>query len=173
MSTQIKSMFVEPSENPASRAFMEQFADLSRVLDSSAVALLALLNKQLVNSGVSLPWSHLIPPLLGVPMQPTPLMSERLLRMFLFTSDGGADVVKYRKIMRAITLLLKFVFWIEGNCFFHAVQLVVAGGLKVVDRWAARPPSQFRLSNCSNAAVLVCSRTFLQNVSIVILSLSV
>lgn len=148
---------VEPSTNitngpgdnlPTKRCF----ADLQRVGSGTAEHTKAILDRQLLSVGIDTPWGpNRLPEREGILVGDREKHSEKsekekgqgsqtsILRMYLYTSDGGADQQRYRNAMRMFSEKLENNhIWIDYGCLMHAAQLVVKMGLRVADRWSER-----------------------------------
>ena len=57
------------------------------------------------------------------------------VRLYLYTSDGGSDQMKYKRLMHRMVLDHPTVWFIPSSCFFHIYQLVVKATLTAADSW--------------------------------------
>ena len=129
------------------------FADLHRVGSGTAEHTKAILDRQLLSVGIDTPWGpNRLPPREGILVGDREKHSEKsekgqgsqgsqtsILRMYLYTSDGGADQQRYRNAMRMFAEKLENNhIWIDYGCLMHAAQLVVKMGLRVADSWSER-----------------------------------
>jgi hypothetical protein len=55
--------------------------------------------------------------------------------LWLVTTDGGSDVSRFRKILRAELRNSLTDLVIDANCVMHSDHLVIKSGLKVIDLW--------------------------------------
>ena len=67
---------------------------------------------------------------------PFSVPGQHSLRIFIYSSDGGPDEARFKKVIYTLTMEhLHVLFW-PGICFMHACQLYVRSGLALVDSWA-------------------------------------
>ena len=140
MSTHIESCYIFAAGADADPEIRKRglFADLQRVEGATAEHTMSLLDKQLQSLGVPLVWKTE-----GTAMPKTTDLGQRqhrILRFYLYTSDGGPDQVKYRKMMRGIFHSNDYLtcFFIDNSCQMHAPHLGVRMGLRVLDAWCQR-----------------------------------
>ncbi len=115
----------------------DSFADIQRVVHSSAGGTLALILKQLASLGCPLWREH-------GDMKPGATVLEhgnRILRLVFYTSDGGPDQCKFKQVLVTDAMLNPLVITICSPCFMHCVQLVIRSGLVCADRWCLGPRS--------------------------------
>ncbi len=62
---------------------------------------------------------------------------NRSLRLYCITSDGGADQIKCRRIIKSVSRWSLCDIIVDFGCAQHACQLVIKSGLVEIDRWAA------------------------------------
>jgi hypothetical protein len=65
------------------------------------------------------------------------------VRLWLYTSDCGSDQVAFRKVLRVETQDAENIM-IDVNCGFHQYQIIVKGGLQLIDDWLATHRQDFR-----------------------------
>ena len=92
------------------------FLETQRVHDASAQGTCELLAKQLSQVGCPpppRPWDHA-----GVDL-------SKAVRVYLYTSDGGSDQQKYKRVVAAQMLhSTPNIMWITCSCVFHIYQLI-------------------------------------------------
>ena len=108
-------------------SFRRAWTDTIRVGGSTAEDVAALVDKQLRCIGCTSMSSH-------VSGEPNP----HIIRLFIYTSDGGPDQMKYRRACRALAADRLFVWWIDMSCLLHVHHLIVKDGMKIVNRWCRR-----------------------------------
>jgi hypothetical protein len=104
------------------------FADCQRVVDSSTKGTHNLLHKQLAGLGAPT-WTNAA----EVDFEEGDLSGPKNVRLFLYTSDGGPDEQKFKKLLLAMTSESLHVLVFPGACLMHCCQLWVRSGLKLVD----------------------------------------
>jgi hypothetical protein len=102
----------------------KMFCETQRVHDASALGTCALLWKQLRQCGCPVPGPELS------------RSAPHTIRMYLYTSDGGSDQIKFKRIASRMLFDHPSVFFVAASCQFHIYQLVVKSSLVSVDQWA-------------------------------------
>jgi hypothetical protein len=129
----------------------KMFADLQCVHDKSARGTFALLDKQLKSVGCPRPPL----PTVGVDQDQhqdeferdddsQPIEDFRCLRSFLYTSDGGADQVRYKKVAAHCIAGFPLMLFVAVSCAMHNCQLVVKSGINTIDVWAKEQHKTWR-----------------------------
>ncbi len=119
---------VEPSLQPQLRC-KKAFADLQVVSDESARGTFGLLQKMLSSLGCKR---------MGSAKGSKEATPKSMVRSFLYTSDGGSDQQKFKKIAAALLSKNPNVFFISFSCLMHSAQLIVKTGFLVIDAWMKR-----------------------------------
>ena len=128
LNTWLESCYVlRPSEvtagdNTDAMLSFDAFLETQRVHAETAFGLAVLLNKQLHGAGCPLPMLNTNP-------------ARPAVTLWLYTSDGGPDQMKYRRFMTALLEGDPMAFWIGTGCVMHSYQLTVKYGLDAVDAW--------------------------------------
>ena len=123
-----------------------QFADPQRVADSTAAGTHAMLRKQLQGLGVPV-WERKLAAEQQGQAAPTgpdaaPLASP--LRLWLITSDGGSDQMKFRRVMKLETETNGSAIVVDATCVLHSGALVFRSGLVLIDNWLQRVGAPFK-----------------------------
>ncbi len=85
----------------------------------------SLLDKQLSDVGLSLPWKS------------TPEdVADHTVQIYIYVSDGGSDQLLYRRVLKRVLRPYTTVIFVESNCYMHMYQLVFKSGIRAVDHWA-------------------------------------
>lgn len=136
--TEVESVYIFDPRRDVSIDAIEArrgFTDAQRVEDNTTRGTHNLIHKQLV--------------LFGVPTWQTCVEADfeedldtesgvRSVRSFCYTSDGGPDEEKFKKLLLVITKeYLHLLVW-PGSCFMHSCQLWVRSGLEIVDKWCKK-----------------------------------
>ena len=141
LSTHWSTLYIPNADDPEACLKKFGFADLQRVLWKSANGTRSLLDKQLKSVGIPTPWvpaAAPAAPLAAAAPAAAAAVSSSILRMYLYTADGGPDQVGYKKQMRCLVAPMPHTFWFDFDCVFHGAQLAVRSGLKVADAWCTR-----------------------------------
>jgi hypothetical protein len=101
------------------------FCDLQMVVNPKAAGTHALLVKQLQGLGCPT-WKNFR---IGGPGCTQPL------RMFFYTSDEGPDQEMFKNIAGTEIVDFSSVLFVGCRCWMHVIQLILRGGLELVDRW--------------------------------------
>lgn len=120
----------------------ESFVDLQKVPNNNtAGAVSAIIWKQLAGVGCPV-WKNyagMLEPRGGASVATAELPgNNRVIRVFLYTSDGGSDQTKFKKILVTDTAPLSRVLVVVYPCLMHCVQLIIRSGLALVDKWLQR-----------------------------------
>ncbi len=120
------------------------FADAQIVEDSSAAGTHAILAKQVSGLG-SFTWLD-CPELDFTELELVGhAAGPRSVRLFCYTSDGGPDEVKLKKLLQVLTKDNVCVLVFGGSCGMHSCQLYVRSGLKLVDDWCRKHVPDFKI----------------------------
>ena len=108
-----------------------QFTDTLKVRDETTVGTHNLLHKALV--GVGCPtWVNCA----ETSYDDTGFGDGQYsIREYLYTSDGGPDEIRFKKVMYVVTMDSPHVLFFPGSCFMHGAQLWVRSGLGLADVW--------------------------------------
>ena len=123
-----------------------QFADPQRVADSTAAGTHAMLRKQLQGLGVPV-WERKLAEEQQCQAAPTgpgaaPLASP--LRLWLITSDGVSDQMKFRRVMKLETKTNVSAIVVDATWVLHSGALVFRSGLVLVYNWLQRVGAPFK-----------------------------
>ena len=100
------------------------WADIQRVVSATAASAHAMIFKQLASVGLPRP-----------PVEPQP--PAGLVTLWCFTSDGGPEVKKFKRILKHMLKDHPMDIAVNTDCFLHADELQVQTGMKSADRWLA------------------------------------
>jgi hypothetical protein len=155
---QVTTAFLEPSERIccgsdflSSVDRCKMWADPARQSDGSALGLHALYRKQLQSIGVP-PWPLASPALAPRTARDksrpfgdyiSTLPAPSTITMYAMTTDGGADQVKLRAVIKHETRYHRGCLIIDASCLHHNNQLVTKSGLLTMDRWLTRHDAPF------------------------------
>ncbi|CAK0836755.1 unnamed protein product [Prorocentrum cordatum] len=127
----------------------EAYADLHKVTSTTAEATMGLIWKQLVSLGCPV-WKKYSsvsdgPAAAAANVLHGTLQGEhRLVRILLYTSDGGPDQMKFKRMLIAETALQGHVLVIGYPCLMHRLQLIIKTGLELIDRFLGRVEKTFK-----------------------------
>ena len=127
-------------------SYRRGWTDTVRVGGGSAQDLAALIDKQLQGVGCTSVSSHVLGD-----------ANPYVVRVFLYTSDGGADQMSYRRACIALAADRLMVWWIDISCLVHVHHLAVKEGMKVVNRWCRHTKTKW-LYMSSLSKVVHCIR---------------
>lgn len=148
MSCELETMYIiDPRELLSKPVFeciesKKSWADALRVSDSTTIGTYNLLVKML--DGLGCPTWVDAPETTydeeSAVLEPSHDLAaadgQNSVRVFLYSSDGGPDEVRFKKTLTVLTMDHGHILFIPGTCFMHASQLWVRSGLFLVDAWA-------------------------------------
>ena len=100
------------------------FADLQVVSDETAVGTFYLLQRQLESLGC-----------VGVGREPSERWGTSPIRIYAYTSDGGSDQSKFKKLCGCLLEDNETTLFMAFNCYMHCCQLIIKTGLNLTDAW--------------------------------------
>ncbi len=153
MSLELESMYCLDPENVSGKRMSDAwtckkgFADVLRVQDQTTIGTHNLLHKQLRCIGAPT-WTDCVETEYEYDGR-VPLLMEpgiHSVRSFLYTSDGGPDEGRFKKLLYVLTASCFHILIFTGICFMHATQLWVRSGLSIMDKWCKthHPQSKMR-----------------------------
>lgn len=129
MSLELETLYLpQASLSPETSWYRKKaFADLQVVCDESAIGTYYLLQRQLESLGCLAIGRELASSSTTEPASP--------IRIYAYTSDGGSDQTKYKKLCGALVEDHPLVLFLSYSCQMHCCQLIVKTGLNVIDTW--------------------------------------
>jgi hypothetical protein len=115
------------------------FCDLQPVYDCTTSGTFKLLEKQLKSAGCKTLWECYKDSNINHTDDTQDQEQEEqptIVRSYIYTADGGSDQIGYKKVCNKFLEKCRYVLFIAVPCYMHANQLVVKGGLSVIDKWA-------------------------------------
>lgn len=126
MSLELISVYPVVGAPESEWARRKAFADLQVVSDETAKGTWCLLNRQLRSLGC--------PEMMRKQSAQEQVPSD-LVRSFLYTSDGGSDQQRFKKLASTALHGDKKAFFLNFSCLMHSCQLIVKTSLNVADAW--------------------------------------